>query len=80
MQFAQFVTGASRPCLPQMELLRITMPFVARKQEEWPRILNMLPQVRSALTLLSTTPSLGVRVGLSLRLYERLQRDSRAFV
>ena len=45
LQFLQFVTGASRPCLPEMEELRIAMPFTARRAQEWPRVLRMLPQV-----------------------------------
>lgn len=52
LQFLQFVTGASRPCLPQMELLRVAMPFTARHSDEWQRVLCMLPQVRVVVALL----------------------------
>lgn len=49
--FLKFVTGVGRPCLPQMESIRISMPFVEREghPQDLPRLLHMLPQVWNPL-------------------------------
>ena len=47
LRFLKFVTGASRPCQPGMEVLRMSMPFVAQTPEDGPRVLAMLPQVNA---------------------------------
>lgn len=56
-RFFRFVTGAARPCLPQMEVLRLAMPIVAGSPEQADAALARLPQVGTPITTITAKPS-----------------------